>query len=55
MPWPVGYDTDDRLAAQYGIVFGAGAVFIDRDGIIKGLFRGAFNQNMLEEELKKIL
>jgi hypothetical protein len=55
MPWPVGYDRDDRLAALYRIPFGAGAVFIDREGIIRGTFRGGFGLKMLEVELGKIL
>jgi peroxiredoxin len=55
MPWPVGYDMDDRLAKLYGIPFGAGAAFIDREGIIRGFFRWSFDERMLEEELEKIL
>lgn len=55
MTWPVGYDRDDELARLYNIPFGAGAAFIDREGILRGAFRAGFNQMELEEELGKIL
>ncbi len=55
MPWPVGHDLDDRVAKLYGIPFGAGAVFIDRDGVVRGTFLGPFYDEGLTEELKKIL
>lgn len=55
MPWPVGFDEDEVIAGLYGIVYGAGAVFIDRAGVVRGIFLGAFDEKMLADELEKIL
>ena len=55
MPWPVGYDEGDEIARRYGVTFGAGLVFIDREGVVTAVFPGAFDENMLKKELEKIL
>ncbi len=55
MTWPVGYDTDDLIAQEYGVYFGAGLVFIDREGNVSAVFKGAFDETMLKKELEKIL
>ena len=55
MPWPVGYDTDDLIAVEYGVYFGAGLVFIGSDGKVSAVFKGAFDESMFKGELEKIL
>jgi peroxiredoxin len=55
MPWPVVFDEGDKLAGQYRIPFGAGVIFIDREGIVRGRIPAAFDIKRLEAELKKIL
>jgi alkyl hydroperoxide reductase subunit AhpC len=55
MSWPVGYDTDELIAKEYGVYFGAGLVFIDREGKVTAIFKGAFDETMLKKELDKIL
>ncbi len=55
MPWPVGLDKGGTISKLYGITFGAGIVFIDRDGIIKGRYITAFTREELEEKVEAIL
>ena len=55
MDWPVGHDTNDEIAALYGITFGAGVVYIDRAGIVQGREVKAFSPTALERSLKEIL
>ncbi len=40
---------------MYGIAFGAGVVFIDRDGIVRERFLGGFGAEDLEREVRKIM
>lgn len=40
---------------MYGITFGAGVVFIDREGTVKGRFLGGFGKEELEKEIEKII
>jgi peroxiredoxin len=53
--WPVAFDADDKVAKAYGITFGAGAVFIDRAGIVRKRYFAAFSEEELDENLKLIL
>ena len=53
--WPFGFDEGDVIARKYGITFGAGAIFIDRKGIVKGRFLGGFGEEELNDEIETIL
>lgn len=49
------YDPDDGMSRKYRITYGAGAVFINREGIVKHRIPKAFSPPQLEAGLKKIL
>ena len=55
LKWPVGFDDGDIIARIYGITFGAGVVFIDASGIVRGRFLGGFGEDELEREIAKIM
>ncbi|MBE9536028.1 MAG: TlpA family protein disulfide reductase [Proteobacteria bacterium] len=55
LEWPVGFDEGDEIAKRYGVTFGAGLIFIDREGVVRGRFLGGFGQEELELEIAKIL
>ena len=55
LKWPVGFDDDDVIARTYGITFGAGVIFINSRGIVKGRFLGGFGKEELEREIAKII
>lgn len=55
LEWPVGFDEGDLIARTYGITFGAGVVFIDSTGVVKGRFLGGFGHEELEREIAKII
>lgn len=38
------FDTEGRIAAKYGISYGAGTVFIDRKGIVTKRFVAGFGE-----------
>ncbi|MBI3754313.1 MAG: TlpA family protein disulfide reductase [Deltaproteobacteria bacterium] len=38
------FDTEGRIAARYGISYGAGTVFIDRKGIVTKRFVAGFGE-----------
>lgn len=49
------YDDGNKLASSYGLPYGAGVIFISKDNIVRGRFRGGFSETDLDKELKKIL
>lgn len=49
------FDPDDSMSRKYGITYGAGIVFINKEGIVKGRIPKGFSPSRLEEEIKKIL
>jgi len=55
LKWPIGFDDEDLIARIYGITFGAGVVFIDASGIVRGRFLGGFGEDELEIEIGKIM
>ena len=55
LKWPVAFDDGDLIARNYGITFGAGVVFIDAGGIVRGRFLGGFGEDELEREIAKIM
>ncbi len=48
VPFPVGYDDDDKIARAYGIKAPPTTVFIDAEGIVKRIFYG--NIKDIEED-----
>lgn len=55
MDWPVIFDRGNVISDQYGIPYGAGAVFIDRQGVVRGRFVTGFSSTELERELGKVM
>lgn len=55
MDWPVAHDKEATVTRLYGITFGAGAVFIGKDGIVKGRFLTGFEEDEFKKELAKII
>ncbi len=51
----VGYDAGDKTSKLFGISYGAGLVFINREGIVKSRIPRGMSQAALEAGLKKIL
>ena len=49
------FDRDDRMSRAYRITYGAGIVFIDRQGIVRYRVPKAFSPAVLETGLQKIL
>jgi hypothetical protein len=52
---PVGFDEGDRASKLYGITYGAGLVFINREGTVKARVPKGLDPARLDAELKKIL
>ena len=52
---PLVFDTASYAAAKYGISYGAGAVFINRKGIVTKRFIAGFNEKEFLEEVDKIV
>lgn len=55
LPYPVVFDEENKIASSYGLPYGAGMIFISKDGIVTGRFRSGFTQPDFEKELKKVL
>ncbi len=49
------FDRDDSVSRKFGMTYGGGIVFINREGIVKGRIPKGFSPSRLEEEIKKIL
>ncbi len=49
------FDRDDSVAMKYGITYGAGIVFIDRQGVVRTRIPKGFSPQDLEKGIKKIL
>ncbi len=49
------FDPDDKVSRAFGMTYGAGVVFINRDGIVKARTAKAISPERLESELAKIL
>ena len=52
---PLVFDTESNAAAKYGISYGAGAVFINRNGIVTKRFIAGFNDKEFLEEVSMII
>ncbi len=49
------FDADDSMSKKFGITYGGGIVFINRDAVVKSRIPKGFSSSRLEAELKKIL
>ncbi len=49
------FDPDDRMSRTFGMTYGGGVVFINREGIVKSRIPKGISPATLEAELKKIL
>lgn len=49
------YDPDDSTSRKFGMTYGGGIVFINRDGVVKSRIPKGISAASLENELKKIL
>ncbi|GAB4483790.1 MAG: hypothetical protein OHK006_06040 [Thermodesulfovibrionales bacterium] len=49
------YDPDDGMSRKFGMTYGGGVVFVNRDGIVKSRVPKGISASSLEAELQKIL
>jgi hypothetical protein len=49
------YDPDDSVSRRFGMTYGGGVVFIDRDSVVKSRIPKGISASTVEAELKKIL
>jgi hypothetical protein len=49
------YDKDDSMSRKFGMTYGGGIVFINREGIVKTRIPKGFSSKQLEEAIKKII
>ncbi len=49
------FDPDDSMSAKFGMTYGGGVVFINRDSVVKARIPRGISSSMLEAELQKIL
>ena len=49
------FDPDDSMSRKYGMTYGGGIVFINREAIVKARIPSGFSPARLEEEIKKII
>lgn len=51
----LAFDTDGHISAKYGIPYGAGVIFIDRNGIVLKRFSTGFNEKEFLSETERII
>jgi len=49
------FDSDDSMSRKFGMTYGGGIVFINKDGIVKSRIPKGLSPARLETEIKKIL
>lgn len=49
------FDPDDSQSKKFGMTYGGGVVFINREGVVKVRIPKGFSPATLEESLKKII
>jgi hypothetical protein len=49
------YDPDDSQSIKFGMTYGGGIIFINREGVVKKRIPKGFSPQELEEEIKRIL
>jgi hypothetical protein len=52
---PVGFDEHNNVARSYGVSYGAGVIFINREGTAKTRIAKGFTEAALREGLQSIL
>jgi len=55
IPWPMGFDRGNVISEAYGITYGAGMVFINKDGVVVERFLTGITEREFNETLDKIL
>lgn len=53
--WALVLDVDGHVSAKYGVVYGAGTVLIDRNGIVAKRFIAGFGEKEFLPEVEKIV
>ncbi len=51
----VGYDTNNLIASSYGVVYGAGLIAIDKEGIVQKRIPKGFSGDGLIETLETVI
>lgn len=49
------FDPDDNMSRKFGMTYGGGVVFVNRDAVVKSRVPKGISASSLEAELKKIL
>lgn len=49
------YDADDSMSKKFGMTYGGGIVFINREGTVKTRIPKGISPESLETEIRKIL
>ncbi len=49
------FDSDDSMSKKFGMTYGGGIVFINRDAVVKSRIPKGISPSRLETEIKKIL
>jgi len=49
------FDPDDSVSRQFGMTYGGGIVFVNREGVVKSRIPKGISAEGMEAELKKIL
>lgn len=49
------FDPDEAMSKKFGMTYGGGVVFINREGIVKSRIPKGVSPSTLESEIKKIL
>lgn len=49
------FDPDDSMSRKFGMTYGGGVVFINREAVVKARIPKGISPSSLEAELKKIL
>ena len=50
-----GYDANDTVSKKFGMTFGAGLVFINREGVVKARLPKGLSPSRIEAEIQKII
>jgi hypothetical protein len=49
------YDPDDSMSRQFGMTYGGGIVFIDRQWVVRSRTPKGFAPSLVEQEVRKVL
>lgn len=53
--YAVGFDYNDRVSYGYGIRYGAGLIYIDRDGMVRKRIAKGFSEQSLNEVMDRLM